>query len=205
MEWFDTLGGWDQGRFVYLLALLLVIATFSLPLRRIGIGRLLGYAAAWAAIIGVGWVALDRSPAAQAYIEQMNAPVDQGKVPPQQGGEVRVRAALDGHFWVRGEVNGHPVRFLVDTGASDVVLSEATAKRVGIDVGALVFDRPGVSASGHVEAAGARVDRLSVGPIERTDMPVSIIPGADIDLLGMRFLRTLDGWRVEKGELLLKS
>ena len=205
MEWFDTLGGWEQGRFVYLLALLLMIATFSLPLRRIGIGRLLGYAAAWTAIIGVGWFALDRSPAAQAYIERLNTPEDTGRVPPQQGGEVRVRAALDGHFWVRGEVNGHAVRFLVDTGASDVVLSEATAKRVGIDVGALVFDRPGVSASGRVEAAGARVDRLSVGPIERTDMPVSIIPGANIDLLGMRFLRTLDGWRVEKGELLLKS
>lgn len=116
-----------------------------------------------------------------------------------------MRPALDGHYWVKGTINGHPVRFLVDTGASDVVLSEATARRVGIDVAALVYDRPGVSASGRVQAADARVDKLSVGPIERVDMPVSIIPGTDIDLLGMRFLRTLDGWRVDRGELLLKS
>ena len=205
MEWFDTLGGWEQGRFLYLLVLLLIIAMFSLPLRRIGVGRLLGYALVWAAIIGVGWIALDGSPVAQRYIARLNTPEDEGVAVPSAHGEVRVRAALDGHYWVKGSVNGHPVRFLVDTGASDVVLSEATARRVGIDVGALVYDRPGVSASGRVDAASARVDRMSVGPIERTDMPVSIIPGADIDLLGMRFLRTLDGWRVEKGELLLKS
>ncbi len=205
MEWFDTLGGWEQGRFLYLLAVLLMVAMFSLPLRRIGVGRLLGYALAWAVIIGGGWLALDRSPQAQRYIARLNTPEDVGQIPPQTGGEVRVRAALDGHYWVKGAINGHPVRFLVDTGASDVVLSEATARRVGIDVGALVYDRPGVSASGHVEAADARVDRLSVGPIVRTDMPVSIIPGADIDLLGMRFLRTLDGWAVEQGELRLKS
>lgn len=205
MEWFDGLGGWEQGRFLYLFALLLGIATLSLPLRRIGVGRLLGYALVWAAIIGVGWIAVDGSPDVQRYIARLQTVDPEPRVANAPGAEVRVRAALDGHYWVRGTVNGHAVRFLVDTGASDVVLSEATARRVGIDVDHLVFDRPGVSASGRVEAAGARVGRMAVGPIERTDMPVSIIEGADIDLLGMRFLRTLDGWRVEKGELLLKS
>ncbi len=205
MEWFDTLGDWEQGRFVYLLALVLLVAVFALPLRRLGIGRLLGYAMAWGAIIGVGWMALEGSPRVQQYLAEMGNTDPPTAVPQGAGGEVRVRAALDGHYWVRGQINGHPVRFLVDTGASDVVLSRETARRVGIDVDALVFDRPGVSASGRVDAASARVDRLSVGPIVRTDMPVSIIPGADIDLLGMRFLRTLDGWRVERGELLLRS
>lgn len=205
MEWFDTLGGWEQGRFLYLLAILLMIGMFSLPLRRIGAGRLLGYTMVWAAIIGVGWLAADRSPDVQRYIARLETADPEPRSVGVPGAEVRVRAALDGHYWVRGTVNGHPVRFLVDTGASDVVLSEATARRVGIDMNALVFDRPGLSASGRVDAAGARVDRLAVGSIVRTDMPVSIIAGADIDLLGMRFLRTLDGWRVEKGELLLKS
>ena len=118
---------------------------------------------------------------------------------------MRVSAGLDGHYWVGGRVNGEPVRFLVDTGATDVVLSAETAARVGIDVHALRYDHPGISASGHVNAADARVDSLRIGGIERTQMPVSIIPGADINLLGMRFLSTLEGWRVEQGELVLKS
>jgi len=92
MEWFDTLGGWEQGRFLYLLVLLLIIAMFSLPLRRIGVGRLLGYALVWAAIIGVGWIALDGSPVAQRYIARLNAPEDQGVAVPTAHGEVRVRA-----------------------------------------------------------------------------------------------------------------
>lgn len=66
MEWFDTLQGFEQGRFLYLFALLLLIAMFSLPLRRIGAARLLGYTMVWAAIIGVGWIALDRSPPRKA-------------------------------------------------------------------------------------------------------------------------------------------
>ena len=205
MEWFDTLGGWEQGRFLYLLAVLLMIAMFSLPLRRIGVGRLIGYGLAWGVIIGGGWLAASRAPGVAAYIARLGAPDPEVEIAGPKGAEVRVEAALDGHYWVRGRVNGHPVRFLVDTGASDVVLSEATARRVGIDVGALVFDRPGVSASGRVDSASARVDSLSIGPIARGGMEVSIIPGADIDLLGMSFLRTLDGWRVERGSLVLRS
>ena len=57
-----------------------------------------------------------------------------------------------------------------------------------------------------MRAASARVDRLVVGPIAREDMPVSVLDGAaDINLLGMRFLRTLDSFAIERGEMVLKS
>lgn len=204
MTWQDF-GQMDRANFLYLFALLLIVMTFSLPLRRIGIGRIAGYALAWSAIFGLGWVALEHNPNAVRYIERLSAAEMVTDVPAVKGAEVRVEAALDGHYWVRARVNGVPVRFLVDTGASDVVLSQATAAHVGIDVAALHYDHPGISASGHVEAADARVDRLAIGGIVRTDMPVSIIPGADINLLGMRFLSSLDGWRVEQGELVLRS
>lgn len=204
MDWSDFTD-WERGRVFYLIALLLVVATFSVPLRRIGAGRFLAYAASWAAIFGVGWIALEHNPGAVRYIERLSTPADTADPAPGKGAEVRVGAALDGHYWVRARVNGQPVRFLVDTGATDVVLSAETAARVGIDVHALRYNHPGISASGHVNAADARVESLAVGGIVRTDMPVSIIPGADINLLGMRFLSTLDGWRVEQGELVLKS
>lgn len=199
--------------FVYLLIVLLVVGALSLPLRRIGIGKLAGYALAWAAIFGVGALALGETPwgkreAARGELARMAEPD-----PPQVealsgpgGGELRVPASRDGHFWVTAQINGKPVRFLVDTGASEVVLSARTAQRVGIDMSRLRYNRPGIAANGPVRAADARVERMTIGPIARTNMPVSVFQSSvDINLLGMRFLRSLDGWRVEKGTLILTA
>ena len=202
----DGLTGGRVEMLVYLVALLLVVSVLSLPLRRLGFGRLLTYAAAWVAIFGGGWFILDRSPAVHRYVERAQMPEQVEALAGPEGGEVRVRASLDGHFWVRALVNGQSVRFLVDTGASDVVLSVDTARRVGIDVSELRFNRPGIAANGPVQAAAARVDRFVVGPIVRERMPVSVLQGQiDINLLGMRFLRSLDGWRVEQDTLVLTS
>jgi aspartyl protease family protein len=143
---------------VYLVAVLLAISVVTLPWLRIGLGRILGYAAAWAAIFGGAWLLIDRTqPGLRGWIadasrEPAAAEVASAPGGPQVevlagpgGGEVRVPAAPDGHYWVRASVNGQGVRFLVDTGASDVVLSRATARRVGIDVSALRYDRMGMA------------------------------------------------------------
>ena len=215
-----NLFGLDPARaegLVYLVAVLLAVSVLTLPWMRIGLGRIMGYAAAWVVIFGGAWLLIDRTqPGLRGWIAdaarepavEMVATTGGPQVEALSGpgGEVRVPAAHDGHYWVRASVNGQSVRFLVDTGASDVVLSRATARRVGIDVEALRFDRMGMAANGPVRAASARVERLVIGPIAREDMPVSVLDGeADINLLGMRFLRTLDSFAIERGEMVLKS
>lgn len=203
--------GLEEGQveqLVYLVGALLLVSLLALPLRRIGLGRLAGYAAAWAAIFTLGAWALGESDDARRYVEraQLPEPAQVETLSGPTGGEIRVPASLDGHFWVRATVNGQPVRFLVDTGASDVVLSQRTARRVGIDVSRLRFDRAGMAANGPVRAASVRVERLVVGPIARRNIRVSVLDGAvDIDLLGMSFLRSLEGWRVEKDTLILTA
>ncbi len=219
-----SLLGLDPARaegLIYLVAVLLAVSVLTLPWLRIGVARILGYAAAWAVIFGGAWLLIERTqPGLRGWIAEAArepAPrMDDAVLPPGHpqveqlsgptGGEVRVPPAPDGHYWVRASVNGQSVRFLVDTGASDVVLSRETARRVGIDVAALRFDRVGMAAGGPVRAASARVERLVVGPIAREDMPVSVLDGsADINLLGMRFLRTLESFAIERGEMVLKS
>lgn len=194
---------------LYLIALLLVLVAISLPFGKVGVRRLAGYSAAWAAIFGGLWFGLSEAPEVRAYLDRVNRITI--SPPPEErldvvGGEVRVRAERDGHFWLDADVNGRPVRFLVDTGASDVVLSARTAADIGIDVHDLNFNRTGYTASGKVASAEARVETFRLGSIERRNMPVSVLAGTgDINLLGMRFLRTLSGWRVEGDVLVLSS
>ena len=86
------------------------------------------------------------------------------------GAEIRIRRADDGHFWVNGEVNGRPVRFLVDSGATVTMLDRATAARVGIapddSFGVMIS-----TANGTAMADRGRAGKIRVGPIERGDSP----------------------------------
>ncbi|HKP24222.1 MAG TPA: TIGR02281 family clan AA aspartic protease [Dongiaceae bacterium] len=161
-------------------------------------------AAIWVAII-LGLVGLYSFKNDAAYIGQRFM----GALSPTQGvmhddGTLSFDAGPDGHFRIQGLVNGGRVTFMVDTGASDVVLTPGDARRVGIDPATLVFDQFAETANGRVSGAAIRLDRLAVGSIEMSQLPATV-NGAEMSesLLGMEFLNRLHGWRVENGVLTL--
>lgn len=119
-------------------------------------------------------------------------------------GSLSVRAGEDGHFHLEGEVNGARMRFMLDTGASDIVLSPADAGRAGFDTQALDYRRAYGTANGVVRGAPVRLARLTVGPLVLEDIEASV-NGARMEhsLLGMSFLRQLRGYRVEGNTLTL--
>ena len=93
-------------------------------------------------------------------------------------------------------MNGGRVTFMVDTGATDVVLAPDDAQRIGIDPATLVFDQFAQTANGTVSGAAIRLDNLVIGSIEMNRLPATV-NGADMSesLLGMEFLGRLRGWR----------
>jgi aspartyl protease family protein len=201
---FDGLESYDKGQALYLAILLLVILASSATLRGAGAGRLLKMAGAWIAIFAAILVVSAYREEAGAVLARIAGEADpaRGTV---EGGEFRVRARSDGHFWVRADVDGQSVLFLVDTGASGIVLTADAADRIGIDRSRLVFDQLARTANGTVRGASARVRMIEVGPIVRTNMRVSVTEGAlDTNLLGMDFMRTLSGWRVEGDTLIMR-
>lgn len=119
-------------------------------------------------------------------------------------GRVTFRARENGHFVIEADIDGTPLRFLVDTGASDVILSPADARRLGFDLPKLDFSRVYQTANGMVRGAPVRLRRVTVGPIEITDVRASI-NGAPMDtsLLGMSFLSRLSGYEVTSDALTL--
>jgi aspartyl protease family protein len=123
---------------------------------------------------------------------------------PHDDGTLSFDAGPDGHFRVQALVNGGRVTFMVDTGASDIVLAPADAQRIGIDPATLVFDQFAETANGRVSGAAVRLDSLVIGSIEMNRLAATV-NGADMSesLLGMEFLNRLHGWRVENGVLTL--
>lgn len=119
-------------------------------------------------------------------------------------GQLRLRKAEDGHFYADVTLNTHQIRMLVDSGATTTSLSAQTAADAQIDVSTSGFPVIIETANGTAEARRARVARIKVGPIERADWPVLVGDNlGEMNLLGMDFLSSLKGWRVEGDEMLL--
>jgi aspartyl protease family protein len=106
--------------------------------------------------------------------------------------QVTLAADTQGHFVSDGAINGNPVRFLVDTGATSVALPARDAERLGID---FRKGRRGVSntANGPVTVYRVNLDSVRLGNIElRTVDAIVIENGLDIALLGMTFLNRVE-------------
>jgi aspartyl protease family protein len=112
--------------------------------------------------------------------------------------------AIDGHFWVEGSLNGVPVKFLVDSGATMTTIGRDTAAKAGV---AVSRDRNQIvrTGNGMLRVASGRADRLSVGPIERSDVGLHVAENDDLNVLGMNYLSTLERWGVEGRWLILQS
>lgn len=119
-------------------------------------------------------------------------------------GDITVRTSEDGHFHIEMDVNGVPVKFMVDTGASDIVLSPRDAERVGFDTATLNYTRTAATANGYVKGAVVKLQSLSVAGLAMRDV-VATVNGVAMDssLLGMDFLKALHGYKVEGNTLTL--
>ena len=198
-------GEQDRVRLVYLVLLLVLVSGSILAGRRLRLRGVAKAAALWAPIVAV--VALGT-----AYRVELGAIGERvaSELLPHRGSvlgddEVRFPAGADGHFRIEALVDGTRVRFLLDTGASDIVLSPADARRIGFDPDVLRFTGFAETANGTVRTAAVRLGVIEIGPIRFEDLPASVNQAAMRgSLLGMRFLERLRSFEMRDGTLILR-
>ena len=106
--------------------------------------------------------------------------------------EVVLERNAQGHYVANGLINGYPVTFLLDTGATDVAIPEALAERLRLQ-----RRHGGISqtANGPVAVWQTLLDEVGLGTIRLTAVRASIVPsmpaGSPV-LLGMSFLKQLE-------------
>jgi aspartyl protease family protein len=120
------------------------------------------------------------------------------------GRSMRFNMANDGQFHVDAVVGATPVRFILDTGASDVMLSPDDARRLGYDPATLTYDQLYRTASGTVRGARITLPAIDIGPIRIIDVQASVLEGGgETSLLGMTFLGRLSSFQVDGPTLTL--
>ena len=194
----------DQAVQAIYLLLVLVMVGSALLVRRIPIMQGLRMFIAWVLIFGAAFIVFTMKDEFLALGNRMWIET-RGGVEQTAPGEIRIRQAPDGHFWVTAEVNGEPVRFLVDSGATTTSLSRETATRAGIAPSS-AFRTAVRTANGIVMVDRGSATSLRLGPIERRDVAVHISDAfGDMNVIGMNFLSTLSGWSVEGKTLVMRS
>jgi aspartyl protease family protein len=189
-----TLGGW-----------LALVASGALIYMRARPKAAFGQLGIWVGIILVlvlGYSFRDDAAAVWSRLAGALNPA-QGEAGP--AGSVVFRKSDDGHFHVEAEVEGTRIRFIVDTGASSIVLSPADALRLGFDLAKLDYTVPTMTANGEGRSAPVELRTLAVGSI-RLEQVRALVNEAPMDgsLLGMSFLARLGGFAVEGDRLVLK-
>ncbi len=172
--------GFDVGRLGYLALLLVFVGSWVVVEYRGRMGSALRPIMAWALIIlavaaGYGvWTEMGPalSPRQQVMDDRIELP-----------------RAQDGHYYLTLDVDGADVRFLVDTGATGIVLSDEDARRIGLDPAALNYLGVASTANGDVRTARVVLDRIDLGGITDRDVPAFVNEGElNTSLLGMSYL-----------------
>jgi aspartyl protease family protein len=199
-------GDMDWTQALRLFGVLALVSSGLVTARRFDFPRTARMVVGWAAIFLLAVTAY----ALRDDIGRLAGKVGQALVPEHAVAEgpraLTVGRSEDGAFYVIGKVNGAAVRFVVDTGSTDIVLSPADAERAGLHPSADAYSLPSQTANGVGYGAPATVDSLSVGPIRMTDVPVQINQAPmGASLLGMSFLRRLDSFEVRDDRLYLRG
>lgn len=187
----------ETGRLIYLAVLGGALLLWFLLYNRSSLNKTLQHISVWV-LIFVGtiaayglWGDIRRDAAFLATVDD-------------QAGTVSVPRAPDGHYYLTLTVNNAPVRFVIDTGATDIVLSRADAQAVGIDLANTSFHRTALTANGEVRVAPVTLDTVSVGPISDRNVRASVNDGRmEGSLLGMSYLQRFEKIEITGGKLVL--
>lgn len=187
----------DPAALTYLVLLLSVILFWFLVQNRARLGKMVQQALAWGLIFaGALAVVALWDDIRQAVTPQQSVIADRGVI--------TLPRARDGHYYVTAEVNGTPIRFTVDTGATEIVLSRQDALSAGIDTDSLAYIGRAYTANGEVRTAPVRLDSISIGAI-RDERVMAYVNDGDMSgsLLGMRYLNRYSRIEITDGALTL--
>lgn len=117
--------------------------------------------------------------------------------------EVKLASNSQGHFVASGQINGQPVDFMLDTGATDVSIPAEMAERLKLEKG---FGVTLSTANGRTQGYRTRIDRLQLGDIVLRNVRALVVPGLDGKqvLLGMSALNQLE-FTQRGGTMLLRQ
>ena len=188
----------DFARLIYLSVLVVAILGSVLISRRGAYGKMFRQAGVWL-LIFMGLVAI------VASWQDIRQSGQTTSFQQSQDGAIIIPKEIDGHFHLTLTINDRPIDFLVDTGASDIVLTRKDAARVGFDPNRLDYWGMANTANGTVRLATIRLETVRLGEFIDKNIRASVNKAPmEKSLLGMRYLSKFSAIEISNGQMILK-
>ena len=200
----ENLSSSDQQSFLYSVLLLVFLVSGIIFRREIALSQALKYLALWTliAFIGIGLYAYRYE--FSDFKERMVEAISPTTVRVNEKGELVINLSSDGHFYIDVKINNVPMRFMIDTGASDIVIDKIQAQKIGINLQDLIFNKRYETANGASYGAGVILEEVQVGNAKFTNIRASVNSAElGMPLLGMSFLRQFKKYEFYQDRLVL--
>ncbi|MDX3910532.1 MAG: TIGR02281 family clan AA aspartic protease [Sphingobium sp.] len=196
--------GADTAGIIWYLAVLVLVGAALLS-RRIQLRSAIGMILAWISIFAIVLTLVSYRDEIGFVAQRVTSDVLGRPRQLADGSRLRIAASSDGHYWVDGDVNGIPTRFLIDSGATFTALSTSTAQAASIEIDTQRMPVALSTANGPVEAQRAMVRQLAIGSIKTEDLPVVTSPAfGEVNVVGMNMLARLKSWQVRDKAMILE-
>jgi aspartyl protease family protein len=190
---------------IFYISLLLLLMVGGLNAPRLGLRDTARNILIWAAVFVVLVIGYSYRDELEGVWKRVSGEVSPGTTD-VQGRSLTVRAGAGGHFYLDVGLNGATTTMLIDTGATSTVISQATARRAGLDPGALSYTITLSTANGTVQAAPTRIARMTIGPLTFRDARVLVTgrKGDRTDVVGIETLRLFRSYQVTGNSFTLR-
>lgn len=192
-----NLANFDYARLVYLGILVSVLVFWFIVHNRQSMGKTAQMAVAWG-LIFLGVIA------AVGLWDDISQTVRPRQTTLSAQGQISVPRARDGHYYLILTINDQPIEFMIDTGATDVVLTQSDAARVGLNLDDLTYYGRAMTANGEVRTAPVQLKTVALGKVIDRDMTAWVNQGdMGQSLLGMSYLQRWSRIEISNNALIL--
>ena len=165
---------------------------------------ILRYSIYWIAIALVLIIAYSYRSNFQGFTDKISGEINPSRARLNQEGHITINSSLGGHFYINLSINNQKVRLMVDTGATDLTLSLNDARRIGLDISKLNFNKRYHTANGITHAAMVTLDHVRIANLEFENVKASINQGhMSNSLLGINFLKRFKKYEFSNHKLIL--
>lgn len=194
----------DLSQIVYLVILILIMSYGMINRKEMSLKKIVKYFLIWS-LIGLIIIALYAYRFEfNNFKERISGEINPTSAQLNQQGQLIINISDDSHFYVKMLINKKPILFMVDTGASDIVLNLQDALKIGVNPKNLIFNRQFQTANGRVLGASIILKEVEISGIKFRDVKASVTNGEmGVNLLGMSFLRRFGKYEFYQDRLIL--
>lgn len=200
----ENLNSGDWSQLIYLLILLIVISASLFSSRIMPLHKIIKYLAMWSGVALIIIVLYSYRYEFSDFKTRFLGEIFPTVARSNASGNLIINIARDGHFYLNIIVNDTPMRFMIDTGASDIMIGLPEARKLGIQTDNLHFNKSYQTANGKSFGANITLDEITIADINFHDISASVNSSSmGTPLLGMSFLRKLRKYEFYRDKLIL--